>query len=287
MMTDLKDAVSSAKLTKTEKNIADFIIRHETEVSFMTAADIAAKVGTSDASVIRTARALGYTGFNELQKDIQQSLSYKSRYGSNSIMAPSQKLISNMQAISSVDLADNQLGLAINNLKKTISYNTIEKIDDVSDMLIAANRKYFAGFRVASGVAECLGISMRHLVSDVRLVTSGDFSAIEYFNDISAKDCAFFVNFPRYPKIIDTLFTMAKHAGAKTIIMAESESAPHAKEADILLTASVDSMSFFNSYIAPMFLAELIAADVSRKKAVECEVRMKNLDIYVGEANLY
>ena len=287
MITDLREKIHESKLTKTERNISEFILMHETEVSFMTAADLAYKVGTSDASVIRTARALGYKGYNELQKDIQQSVAYKAKYGSNSIMPPSEKLISNIQALNSKDLADNQLGLVINNLKKTISYNTIEKIDDVSDMLIKAKRKYFVGFRVASSVVECLGISLRHLIPDVTLITAGDFSAIEYFNDISSKDCAFFVNFPRYPQINDTLFRMAKDAGAKTIIMTESDSAPHAKEADILLTASVDSMSFFNSYIAPMFLAEIIAADVSRKKAVDCEIRMKNLDAYVNDMKMY
>ncbi|MEF9984427.1 MAG: MurR/RpiR family transcriptional regulator [Oscillospiraceae bacterium] len=287
MKTNLEEKIFDAKLTKTEKLIASYILENETEVSFMTAADIATKVGTSDASVIRMARAIGYTGFNELQKDIQQSVSYKARYGSNSIMSPSQKLISNMDMLNSSDLANNLLNLAVKNLQTTFSYNAIEKIDSVSDLLIKSRRKYFVGFRVASSIAECLGISMRHLLPDVKLITSGDFSAIEAFNDLTSEDCVVFVSFPRYPKIMDTLFDMAKNVGAKTIFMTEGITSPHAKEADILIPASVDSLSFFNSYIAPLFLAELISADVSRKKGLDCEIRMKNLDIYVNEAGMY
>lgn len=285
--TNLEEKIFTAKLTKTEKLIANYILENETEVSFMTAADIAAKVGTSDASVIRMARAIGYKGFNELQKDIQQSVSYKARYGSNSIMSPSQKLVTNMDVLNSSDLANNFLNLAVNNLQTTFSYNAIEKIDSISDLLIKSRRKYIVGFRVASSIAECLGISLRHLLPDVKLVTTADFSAIEAFNDMTSEDCVVFVSFPRYPKMMDTLFDMAKAASAKTVLMTEGIMSPHAEDADILIPASVDSLSFFNSYIAPLFLAELISADVSRKKGIDCEMRMKNLDIYVNKAGMY
>lgn len=287
MNTNLEEKIYAAKLTKTETLIAKFILDNEAEVSFMTAADIAAKVGTSDASVIRMARAIGYTGFNELQKDIQQSVAYKLRFGSNSVLAPSEKLISNMDILSSSDIASNLLNLATANLQSTCTKSTIEKIDTVSDILINSKRKYFVGFRVASCIVECLGISMRHLLPDVHLVTTGDFSAIEAFNDISSDDCAVFISFPRFPKIIDQLFSMAKNAGAKTVFITESLHSPHANEADITIPASVDSLSFFNSYIAPLYLAEMLATDVSRKKSIDCELRLKNLDIYVNNAGMY
>ncbi len=287
MNTVLEEKIMAAKLTKTESIIAQFVLENEARVGFMTAADIAGELGTSDASVIRMARAVGYSGFNELQKEIQESISYKVRFGSNRVLPPAEKLLSSMDILNSNDIVNESLHMSIKNLESTISYNSLEKIDAVSNALIKSRRIYFVGFRVAAGIATALTVAMGHILPDARAVTSSDFASVEMFNGLTEDDCVFFISFPRYPKIIDTLFEMAKDKGAKTIFMTEGVASPNAREADIILSTSVDSISFFNSYMAPLFLAELIAADVSRKNGAGGEKIMKRLDYYVNKAGLY
>src|SRR5689334_6038396 len=54
-------------LRPTEQRVADFFAQHREEVAFLSATEIAKRLVTSDATVVRTAQALGYSGLQELK----------------------------------------------------------------------------------------------------------------------------------------------------------------------------------------------------------------------------
>ena len=72
---ELKERVIRAKLTKKESDIAEFILNNLNRVCFMSTSDLAKELNTSNTSVNRTAKALGYKVFNDLQKEIQDYVS--------------------------------------------------------------------------------------------------------------------------------------------------------------------------------------------------------------------
>ncbi len=285
--TSLEEKILTAKLTKTERLIAKYILENESLVGFMTVLDLAKAIGTSDASVIRMARAIGYSGYNDMQKDIQKNISHKVTYGSNRTLTPSDKLSTNIDLLNSNEVVETLLATAIKNVQHSIGTNTLDKINLVSDIIIKSKRKFFVGFRISSAIATAMSVSIGHILPDVRSITHADFTSLESLNDLTEDDCVFFISFPRYPKMVDTLFNMAKESSAKIILMTESAASPHASKADIIIPVSVDSISFLNSYMAPMFIAELIATDVSRKNENIGKTRMKRMDKFVGEAGLY
>lgn len=65
------------KLFPAEKKVADFILKNYRDVVYMNVSELAAKANASDATVIRTAKRLGCTGYSQLQielcKDIEKS----------------------------------------------------------------------------------------------------------------------------------------------------------------------------------------------------------------------
>jgi DNA-binding MurR/RpiR family transcriptional regulator len=60
-------------LSPVSQRIAQYLVDAGPEVVLLSAADLAAELGTSDASVIRTAKALGYSGLAELRRAISTS----------------------------------------------------------------------------------------------------------------------------------------------------------------------------------------------------------------------
>lgn len=60
-------------LSPVSQRIARYLVDAGPEVVLLSAADLAAELGTSDASVIRTAKALGYSGLAELRRAISAS----------------------------------------------------------------------------------------------------------------------------------------------------------------------------------------------------------------------
>jgi len=67
-------SANRSQLSPTEQVVASWIERHRIEALAHTAVDIGAAVGTSDATVIRAVRALGFSGLAELRHVIASSL---------------------------------------------------------------------------------------------------------------------------------------------------------------------------------------------------------------------
>jgi len=57
--------------THTQKQLTNYLLSSINDVAFLTADEIAEKVNTTPSSVVRLARQIGYRGYPELQKDLQ------------------------------------------------------------------------------------------------------------------------------------------------------------------------------------------------------------------------
>jgi len=60
------------ELTPSFRKLADFILQQELNVAFMTATELAHRMGVDAATVVRFAQTLGYSGFRELIKEVQR-----------------------------------------------------------------------------------------------------------------------------------------------------------------------------------------------------------------------
>src|SRR5690625_2754922 len=61
-------------LSETERTVADWLLGHPKEALNMTMAKVADACDVSDTTVLRTARAAGFTGFTELKLHLAQDL---------------------------------------------------------------------------------------------------------------------------------------------------------------------------------------------------------------------
>ena len=67
------------ELTPAERRIADVVLTHPQAVAFGTVADVARRADTSGATVVRFAMKLGFSGFSELQEEVQDELAHRLR----------------------------------------------------------------------------------------------------------------------------------------------------------------------------------------------------------------
>lgn len=72
LLSKLED--KSIKYSKSHRKIADFIITNYDKAAFMTAAALGEKVGVSESTVVRFASELGFKGYPEMQKELQQMI---------------------------------------------------------------------------------------------------------------------------------------------------------------------------------------------------------------------
>src|SRR5512139_4124888 len=62
-----------ATLTKSEKQIANYVRKNQEETAFLSAAELADRLGLSEATIVRFARTLGYSNYPAMRAVLQQA----------------------------------------------------------------------------------------------------------------------------------------------------------------------------------------------------------------------
>jgi DNA-binding MurR/RpiR family transcriptional regulator len=73
-----------SKLTRSQIALAQYILQHGEEVPFLSSVELGSRIHVSDATVTRFCIALGYSGYADLQKDLQKWLQMR--------LAPSERM---------------------------------------------------------------------------------------------------------------------------------------------------------------------------------------------------
>ena len=81
-MQDMQDMIerlnhSGRKLSKGHRRIAQYIVEHYDKAVFMTASRLGESVGVSESTVVRFAAVLGYEGYPQLQRALQELVSHR------------------------------------------------------------------------------------------------------------------------------------------------------------------------------------------------------------------
>lgn len=285
---DLKEKIIKSKLTKKESYIAEYILYNVSKVCFMSASDLAKELNTSNTSVNRMAKALGYNGFNELQKEMQEYVSYQADFSDNFRLPPMQRIVEmSNNELSQEKLITKIFELNSNNIMSVLSKNTPAKINRVVDILATSSHIYINGYRGTADLANKFGFLLGLIIGNVILATSEDISNIEKVMDIEKDDCLVIISFNRYKKNTLDIINICKEKSAKLILITDRATAPFSQHADELMIVDVASLSFFNSNVAPMFLLELICTKLAVLLDEEAKERLNMLEPYINKTQIF
>mgnify|MGYP000973842050 CR=1 FL=1 len=72
--TSIRDTLESnlPKMSQRQAQLGRYVLDHITEIPFLSAAQLADRADVSEPTVIRFARGLGYTGYQDLRKEAQK-----------------------------------------------------------------------------------------------------------------------------------------------------------------------------------------------------------------------
>ena len=280
---DFTERIKAKEFTKTEKIIADYILDNINTVGFSPLKDVAIACGVSDTSVIRFLRELGYEGYTDFKKSLNDKLI--EQYNAN--LSPMQKFNQSKSQITTESIANEVFYNSINNLN-----NAYLKLDDgllqnIADCLIASKHKYIAAFRGTSCCADYFWRKAIYFLPGLVLCDKAESETIEKLVDNSKDDCLMLFSFPRYSEISFTILELAKKRGAKIIVFTDRITSPLAPYADYLVTVSINGVSFTNSYVVPLCYAEALAVIISKKLENSTEERLNLLEEHIYKSNLY
>lgn len=267
------------RMSKGQKIIAEFIINSYDKAAFMTAATLGANLNVSESTVVRFANTLGYSGYRELQKELQELIKNKLT------------TVQRLNLPDGISKGDNNLAKVmesdIDNIKKTITEIDINSLNRAVKLMTEGKQIYVIGLRSSSFLAGYLCFYLNFLFSNVKLITAGANDVFEQLVKADEKDVIIGITFPRYSKKTLEALDYSKGKGCSIITITDSLISPAASKSDVTLIARSDMISFIDSLVAPMSLinAFIIALGVAKKN--DLSSYFEDLEKIWQEYNVY
>ena len=260
---------SGKKLSKSHRRIAEYIAQHYDKAVYMTASKLGDMVGVSESTVVRFAVAMGYEGYPQLQRSLQELVRHRLTATQRFEMTSE---ISEGSVLSTVLRADMQ------NIRSTIEGIDEKAFQDAVEVISGARRLYILGMRSAAPLAEFTGYYLHYVLDDVRVVAAGSTDVFEAISRVEENDAVLGISFPRYSSRTIEAMNFARIRGAQVIGITDGPMSPLHDCSDICLSVRTDMASFVDSMAAPMSVvnALIVALGIKNKDAVS--ERFKQLE---------
>ncbi|CDC61806.1 sIS domain protein [Clostridium sp. CAG:448] len=266
--------------SKGQKQIARFIIDHYDKAAYMTASKMGAEVGISESTVVRFVMELGYEGYAEFQKSLQEIIRTK--------LTAFQRVEVTNSRMGDGDILKNVLMSDIDKIRRTLEYIDPVSFNNAVDRIVTARNIYIIGVRSSSSLAGFLNYNFRMMFDNVKFVqTTSGSEMFEQIMNIGKDDVMIAISFPRYSKRIIHAVEYARGTGADVISLTDSPESPIALHASYLLVAQSDMVSFVDSLVAPLSVINALIVAVSRKRQDEFAERLRKLEVIWDKYDVY
>ena len=264
-MTDILSTIHNKLPTfsKGQKRIAQYILDDYDKAAFQTASVLGKTVQVSESTVVRFASLLGYDGYPEMQRALQEMV--LNRLTSvQRIEVGAERIAQEEDMLSAVLLGD------ADRIRATVESIDRAAFNGAVEALLHARRIYILGVRSSAALATFLSYYFNFIFDDVRLIScASDSQMFEQLVRISPQDVLVGISFPRYSTAAIRAMEFSEKAGARTIALTDSPDAPVAKNAQYVLCAKSDMVSLADSMIAPMSVLNALIVSVASKRRQE------------------
>ena len=252
----------SAGFSKGQKRIAAFITEHYDEAAFMTACKLGERVDVSESTVVRFATELGFAGYPQLQKAMQELI--------RSRLTSIQRIEVTKARMSDDQVPEQVMAYDIANIRQTLEELPRDVFFRAVEAMVNARRVYIFGAGSCRALANFAAYYLKLLLPDVHLIyTSSQAEIFEEMLSIDERDALLGISFPRYSsKAVKTLH-YAHTRGAQVVAITDSELSPIADYATHLLLAHSDMPSIVDSLVAPLSVINALTVAISLRKLEE------------------
>ncbi|MBD9524459.1 MurR/RpiR family transcriptional regulator [Ensifer sp. ENS02] len=261
---EIERRTAGQRLTPAHRRIAQQMIENSAQLGFLSSMELAELANVSQPSVTRFAVALGFDGYLEMRRFLRSA-----HAGSD---LPSETQANRFQTA--------LLAEAANLTELAQSFSDKKAIDQFGKALANSRPLAVLGLRASAGLATQFAYFAAKVHPDIRLLASGGSLVEDQIEQCYAAGGRTMLVFmmPLHPRETLKAIELARHAGMKIAIIADSGFTDHEGIADFLLTARVDSRLVFDSYAAASALVSVLLDAMCNNMNGEAQKRLDSID---------
>ena len=267
------------RFSKGQKLIAQYILKNYDKVAFMTACKLGEAVGVSESTVVRFANELGYSGYPKLQDALQEVIKNK---------------LTTVQRVDMVKEFNDDSAILkkivksdMDNIKDTLEGIDEKAFEEAANRILKAKRIYIVGMRSSFTIAQYLGFYLGIILDSVHVIRTDMGDAFEQVVKINEDDVLIAISFPRYSKKSYQIVSYAKEKGAHIVSLTDSPFAPVASFTDNLLLVKSNMVSFVDSLVPALSIANALIVSVGMKEKEDIKQHFDDLEAIWEKYSVY
>ena len=264
------------------QQVGRFVAANDYDATTRSMRDLAAEAGADPAAFTRLAKALGYSGWDELRAALTEARRPEPQAPFSGRTRGRRQGPNSLASLVADKLEAEAAGLS------RISPDTVAR---AARVLHAAPRIWIAGFRSCRSVAELLNYQLRLFRPDTVQLVGGSGPEDLDLGAFRAGDAVVVIGFAPYSTASILSARAAHRSGARLIAIADTATAPMAEGADHrLLFEAAASPGFFPSLTGAIAIAQSLAAVTfvlggtgAKRRLEQTEIRLAAMSQYVSE----
>jgi len=254
--------------TKSERRIARYILKNQDEAAFLPASELSERLRLSEATVVRFAQTLGFSGFPEMRTSLQDQ--YRSR------VTHSARIRERLDELRLAgDIFEQMTISEIDFLTQALQTVDREALRQAVDLLQERKRVFVFGLGPSITLVDLLEIRLTRFGRHVIPLTTAGREVLDSLLLLTADDLMFVIGFFDVTPTLQLILEHAQNQGCPTILLTDVLSPLVGEKADIVLTARRGPVSAFHSLTVPMTIINTLLLSLAQ---ADQERMITNLD---------
>lgn len=259
------------RLTKSEKRIANYMRKNQEEAAFLSAGEIADRLGLSEATMVRFARTIGFSSYPAMRTVLQESFRHRVTHAArlrgrlDDLRAGGdifEKLV-----VSEIDY----LSQALETVDRSALHQTVE-------LLRQCNRVFVFGVGPSVSLVNLLEIRLRRFGRQVIPLTTAGREILEPLLLMNEHDLLFVICFFDVSTALPLVLDYAREVHCPVIMLTDTLGSIIGDKADVVLAARRGPMAEFHSLVVPMTIINTLILALANQDREQVMANLDRLD---------
>ncbi len=255
-----------------EQRVVRFFLENPEETLIEPALSLAGKVGTSDATVIRAVKSLGFSGMEEMRRSLADEMRRNP-----SLFNRLERTLDDVgdDLISALDMTIDIHQKALERLRRDI---TSESFEQAVDFIVAAKRAYVFGIGPSSAMANYFSIQLKRFGIEATSVTQTGILLADQLLHLSQGDLMMIFAYGRiYPELATLLDQSAKR-GVSTVLFSDTLGTKLRDQVDLVLSVQRGRTDMLSMHTTTLGLIEALLVGVAKSQPEKAMASLKSLN---------
>ena len=269
---DNRVTASIEQMRPAEQRVVRFFLENPEETLIESALSLAEKVGTSDATVIRAVKSLGFSGMEEMRRSLADEMRRNP--------SPFNRLERTLDDVGDdlISALDITIDIHLKALKRLRRDITPESFENTVQYIVAAKRIYVFGIGPSSAMANYFSIQLKRFGIEAISVTQTGILLADQLLHLKHGDLMMIFAYGRiYPELTTILDHSAK-CGVLTVLFSDTLGTKLRDKVDIVLSVQRGRSDMLSMHTTTLGLIEALLVGVAKSQPEKALSSLKSLN---------